>query len=41
MNGSELVIECLREHGTDLVFGYPGATNLALYDAMYRQTAVR
>ncbi len=41
MNGSELVIRCLREHGTDLVFGYPGATNLALYDAMYRQTAVR
>ncbi|MBQ2031264.1 MAG: acetolactate synthase large subunit, partial [Lachnospiraceae bacterium] len=23
------------------VFGYPGATNLALYDALYRQTAVR
>ncbi len=41
MNGSELVIECLREHGTDIVFGYPGATNLALYDAMYRQSAVR
>jgi len=41
MNGSDLVIQCLREHGTDLVFGYPGATNLALYDAMYRQTAVR
>ena len=41
MNGSDLVIRCLQEHGTDLVFGYPGATNLALYDALYRQTAVR
>ncbi len=41
MNGSELVIRCLQAHGTDLVFGYPGATNLALYDALYRQTAVR
>ena len=41
MNGSDLVIRCLQEHGTDIVFGYPGATNLALYDALYRQTAVR
>ena len=41
MNGSELVIRCLQEHGTEIVFGYPGATNLALYDALSRQKAVR
>lgn len=41
MNGSELIIQCLREHGVDVVFGYPGATNLALYDALYRQQEIR
>ena len=25
LNGSEIVVECLKEQGVDTVFGYPGA----------------
>ena len=28
LNGSEIVIECLKEQGVDTVFGYPGGTIL-------------
>ena len=24
LNGSEIVVECLKEQGVDTVFGYPG-----------------
>lgn len=34
MTGAEIVIRCLKEHGVNTIFGYPGATNLALYDAL-------
>ncbi len=36
LNGSEIVIECLKEQGVDTVFGYPGGTILNIYDALYR-----
>ncbi|SUB22891.1 acetolactate synthase isozyme 2 large subunit [Pasteurella bettyae] len=29
MNGANLVIECLKKHGVDTVFGYPGGGNYA------------
>lgn len=35
INGSQLVMEILLEHGVDTVFGYPGGTALNLYDALY------
>ncbi|MDO4175933.1 MAG: biosynthetic-type acetolactate synthase large subunit [Bacillota bacterium] len=35
VNGSQLVMEVLLEHGVDTVFGYPGGTALNLYDALY------
>ena len=35
LNGSEIVIECLKEQGVDTVFGYPGGTILNVYDALY------
>ena len=28
LNGSQIVIECLKEQGVDTVFGYPGGTIL-------------
>lgn len=24
LNGSEIIVECLKEQGVDTVFGYPG-----------------
>ncbi|MFT3952673.1 MAG: biosynthetic-type acetolactate synthase large subunit [Oscillospiraceae bacterium] len=34
--GSDIIIECLLEHGVDTVFGYPGGAVLNIYDALYR-----
>ena len=39
LNGSEIVIECLKEQGVDTVFGYPGGTILNIYDALYKHSA--
>ena len=36
LNGAEIVIECLKEQGVDTVFGYPGGSNLKIYDALYK-----
>ncbi len=38
LNGSEIVIECLKEQGVDTVFGYPGGAILNRYDALYHHT---
>ncbi len=35
MNGANLVIECLKKHGVDTVFGYPGGAIMPIYDALY------
>lgn len=36
INGSEIVVECLKEQGVDTVFGYPGGSILNVYDALYK-----
>lgn len=42
LNGSEIVIECLKEQGVDTVFGYPGGTILNIYDELYKhQSEIR
>lgn len=41
LNGSQIIIECLKEQGVDTVFGYPGGTILNVYDELYKQTDVR
>ena len=38
LNGSEIVIECLREQGVDTVFGYPGGAILNIYDELYKHS---
>lgn len=38
LNGSEIVVECLKEQGVDTVFGYPGGTILNIYDALYKHS---
>ncbi|MDO4614738.1 MAG: biosynthetic-type acetolactate synthase large subunit [Lachnospiraceae bacterium] len=41
LNGSEIVIECLKEQGVDTVFGYPGGAILNIYDALYKHPEIR
>ena len=36
LNGSEVILECLKEQGVDTIFGYPGGTILNVYDAIYK-----
>ncbi len=36
LNGSEIVVECLKEQGVQTVFGYPGGAILNIYDALYK-----
>ena len=38
LNGSEIVVECLKEQGVDTVFGYPGGSILNIYDALYQHS---
>ena len=38
LNGSEIIVECLKEQGVDTVFGYPGGTILNVYDALYKHS---
>ena len=41
MSGARAVIEVLREHGVDLVFGYPGGAVLPIYDALFDAHDIR
>ena len=36
VKGSQVVMEVLRDHGVDLVFGYPGGCAINIYDELYR-----
>lgn len=38
LNGSEIVVQCLKEQGVDTVFGYPGGAILNIYDALYKHS---
>ncbi len=41
LNGSQIIIECLKEQGVDTVFGYPGGTILNVYDELYKHPEIR
>ena len=41
LNGSQIVLECLKEQGVDTVFGYPGGAILNIYDALYKEKAIK
>src|SRR6516164_8141650 len=34
LKGAQIVLQCLRAEGVDLVFGYPGGAIMPLYDAL-------
>ncbi|SKA87823.1 acetolactate synthase, large subunit [Caloramator quimbayensis] len=35
LTGAQIVLECLKEHKVDVLFGYPGGAVIPLYDALY------
>src|SRR5438874_11709963 len=41
MTGAEAVVEMLRAHGVEVIFGLCGDTSLPLYDALARQRSIR
>ena len=38
LNGSEIIVECLKEQNVDKIFGYPGGAILNVYDALYKHS---
>ena len=38
LNGSQIVVECLKEQGVDTIFGYPGGAILNIYDELYKHS---
>ncbi len=41
LSGAEIVIECLKKEGVDVVFGYPGGVVIPTYDVIQRTTGLR
>lgn len=41
LNGSQILIECLKEQGVDTVFGYPGGAILNVYDELYNHPEIK
>ncbi len=40
MNGAQSLVRALRDTGVDHIFGLPGDTGMALYDALYDEPAI-
>ena len=38
LNGSEIIVECLKEQNVDTIFGYPGGAILNVYYALYKHS---
>ncbi len=38
LNGSEILVECLKEQKADTIFGFPGGAVLNIYDAFYKNS---
>ncbi len=34
MQGADILIQSLIEHGVEVIFGYPGGANLPIYDSL-------
>ncbi len=41
LSGGEMIIRALQDEGVDYVFGYPGGAALHIYDAIFRNPAVK
>ena len=41
MTGAKAVVECLREQGVEIIFGYPGGMILPMYDALVDEKEIK
>ena len=41
MTGAEAILKVLEEEGVEVVFGYPGGAVLPIYDALFKNNAIR
>lgn len=41
MTGAQMVVQALKDHGVDVVFGYPGGAVLPIYDEIFQQNDIR
>ncbi len=41
LSGAEIVIECLKQEGVEVVFGYPGGVVIPTYDVIQRTTGLK
>src|SRR5580698_1234243 len=41
MSGAEVLLRALKDHGVEVIFGYPGGAVLPIYDAIFQQNAIR
>ncbi|WP_010235092.1 biosynthetic-type acetolactate synthase large subunit [Clostridium arbusti] len=41
LSGAKVLLECLKEQGVDVVFGYPGGAVLPIYDALYNEKEIK
>ncbi len=41
MSGAKAVVECLKEQGVEVVFGYPGGMILPMYDALVEENRIK
>jgi acetolactate synthase I/II/III large subunit len=41
MSGAEIVLKALVDQGVEVIFGYPGGAVLPVYDALFKQNALR
>src|SRR5215472_16971720 len=41
LSGAEIVIRALVDQGVEVIFGYPGGAVLPIYDALFKQNAIR
>ena len=41
MTGAKMVVQALKDHGVEVVFGYPGGAVLPIYDEIFQQNDIR
>jgi acetolactate synthase-1/2/3 large subunit len=40
-SGAEILLRALKDQGVEVIFGYPGGAVLPIYDALFKQNAIR
>ena len=41
LSGAEVLLRALKDQGVEVIFGYPGGAVLPIYDALFKQNAIR